>query len=199
MPLTALRLFAEDFPWSDADLAVLRGAPLTALDLSRWVFTDDGLDRLRGMSMAELEMNTLDAYSGTITDIGLGALKGMSLTSLHLRGFHGITAIGLEVLRGMLLATLDLSLCPFLHGLAPLEGLPLTSLNVACTGVVNRDLERLRGMPLTTLVLSGCLHLTSAGLPALEGLPLRVLHLEGCRGRIPETIVGSSLEAVASF
>jgi serine/threonine protein kinase len=83
--------------------------------------------------------------------------------------------------------------------LTPLQGLPLSRLNLSSCGLV-RDLTPLKGMPLTRLDLSRCslvrdvtplqdmkliaLNLTGtqvADLTPLKGMPLATLHLHGCR------------------
>lgn len=59
-----------------------------------------------------------------------------------------------------------------LSALAPLKGIPLTSLNLADTQV--RDLERLKGMPLTSLNI---IHSRVGDLEPIKGMPLTWLNI----------------------
>jgi len=70
---------------------------------------------------------------------------------------------------------LDLSACPQLKDLAPLDRLPLVSLNLNRTAVT--DFRVLQGMPLEELMLN---YTAIRDLSVLEGLPLRVLSLGWC-------------------
>ena len=76
----------------------------------------------------------------------------------------------------MLLTDLNLGGCKQVRDLTPLQGMPLTRLNL--DGCPLRDLTPLKGMPLTTLYLSGCFQVSD--LTPLHGMPLTKLDLSGC-------------------
>ena len=97
--------------------------------------------------------------------------EGLQVTVLDLRG-SGVT--DLSPLEGMPLTTLDLSFAGGVTDLSPLDGMPLTSLDLSyALGVT--DLSPLEGMPLTSLDLSAAVGVTD--LSPLEGMPLTSLSL----------------------
>jgi hypothetical protein len=73
---------------------------------------------------------------------------------------------------------LDLTNCPQIKDLSPLEGIPLDRLSINQSSGV-WDLRPLAGMPLTYLDLSNCGQVRD--LTPLAGMPLAQLSLAGCR------------------
>lgn len=66
-------------------------------------------------------------------------------------------------------------------GLRHLRGLPLTSLSLSgCKGLAKEGVDHLRGMPLTHLDLRYCTDLPDGSLEGLRGMPLTSLDLSGC-------------------
>ena len=125
-----------------------------------------------------------------VKDASLESLRVVpSLTSLNLSGCTQVTVAGLQWLQGMLLADLNLNGPIPATGnsaggvfLAPLVGLPLTSLDLAFSFLGDGGLEMLKGMPLVDLNLRKCQKLTADLLVShlSDMQTLRRLNLSGC-------------------
>ena len=92
--------------------------------------------------------------------------------ALNTVGFNKLK--DLTPLQGMPLTWLNLGGCQ-VRDLTPLQGMPLTWLNLG--GCQVRDLTPLQGMPLTWLNLRGC---QVRDLTPLQGMPLTTLDLHNC-------------------
>jgi Leucine-rich repeat (LRR) protein len=142
-----------------ADLVLLRGLPLTSLDLSEARAAAD-LAPLRGMPLREIHL------SGTpVAD--LSVLRGMevgvlSLDGTSLRDLHQVAGLPLRSLNVSRTAVKDLG---------PLKGLRLEELNVGRTAV--RDISVVRGMPLRRLSVEGT---PVADLSPVRGMALLELY-----------------------
>jgi serine/threonine protein kinase len=171
-----------------ADLAPLRGMPLTSLNLESCGKVSD-LGPLTGMLLSSLNLHGCSqvrdltplksmpltslnlTYCAQVKD--LSALKGMQLPSLGLGYCAQVSDLG--PLKGMPLVSLDLAQCVQVDDLTPLAGMQLTSLNLGgCVRV--RDLAPLKDMPLSSLELWGCSRVND--LTPLAGMPLRSLNLK---------------------
>ncbi|MFH0954161.1 MAG: protein kinase, partial [Verrucomicrobiota bacterium] len=84
---------------------------------------------------------------------------------------------------------MDLSKNPELVSIAPLQGLPITKLNLAKTKV--SDLSPLRRMPLVSLNLNDC---KVEQIDDLEGMPLEELNLAGCKVKNIRVLKGMPLK-----
>lgn len=157
----------------DADLALLRGLPLTSLDLEG--SSVRSLDGLRGMALQCLDINGLDVRDGDLEN-----LKGMPLVSLSMRYLGNVTDEGLQYLGGMPLADLNLQDCRMVTGagFVNLRGSLLTDLNLCgCVLLEDESLRHLCEMPLSILELDNCYKLTYEGLRSLKCMPLTSLNL----------------------
>ena len=172
----------------DDDLSVLKGVPLTELNL-RYCRHISDLTPLKGMPLIWLNLD------GCREVRDISPLKGMPLTFLQIKGAQ---VEDLTPLKGMPLTELILDHCEGVSDLTPLKGMPLTSLKL--NGTHFEDLTPLKGLPLTSLQLDGCervsdltplkgLLLTSlritwcervSDLTPLKGMPLTYLNLDGC-------------------
>ena len=81
----------------------------------------------------------------------------------------------LAPLKGIPLTSLSIMYCPKVSDLSPLKDMPLRVLNIQSTEV--RDLSPLKGMPLTYLVMGHC---GVRDLSPLKGLPLTWLDFHCC-------------------
>lgn len=114
LPLTDLSMSMDMDDVTPANMAVLRGLPLTRLDLRgvelsqanpEQVLTDDRLKAFEGLPLVNLY---LSGWTGngryfrrvSFTDAGLQHLRGMPLKSLTLGAGVPLTDAGFEVLRG---------------------------------------------------------------------------------------------------
>jgi serine/threonine protein kinase len=143
----------------------------------------------------------------------LDPLKGIPLTRLVLTGCTDVR--DLSPLEGMPLNSLALSGCAQLRDIAPLPKLPLISLSLnRCSAVEDfmplkdmkltfldlgfckiDDLSLLQGLPLSELVLDGCLQVSE--LTALQAMPLTQLSLRGCaRVRDVTPLAGLKLKSL---
>jgi Leucine-rich repeat (LRR) protein len=182
---------------TEADLDHLKGlTKLRRLGLADIKLTDDGLRRIEGLATLEI----LFLMENPITDAGLDHLRrmtklqelGLGQTKVTDAGLEKVAAfkemqvLGLQQLKittaglGHLkpltrLERLNLSGCVGVRDLQPLRGLPLTSLGVAYCPIKN--LEPLAGMRLTSLDLYNCRQL--ADLTPLAGAPLTSLEMGG--------------------
>lgn len=153
---------------TDAGLEVLRGMPITDLNLGDAArISDDGLLRvLQGMQLTALDLGC----NACFFDRGITVLSKMPLTSLSFGcGGCGVRAAGLEVLRGMPLTALNLDSCVYLseEWLGVLLGLPLTSLDLGGRCDFSRIvMDAISGMPLIEL---GIKEMTNAGMNRLRG------------------------------
>ncbi len=127
-------------------LTPLSGLPLVSLDAS-----ENPISSLAPLSACK-ELKILDVHGTNVTD--LGPLASLKLERLGAAGTH---VRDVAVLRGMPLVELDLSDCPNLASLSPLEGCPrLESLLVpsqASDATILRrmpNLKRLSNLPLTS-------------------------------------------------
>jgi len=166
------------------DLSVLRGFPISSLDLDDPNFSD--LTQLSGLPLTHLSIG------GTAVS-DLLPLEGMPLDSLTLTHSHvtdltplhtlklrelGASQIplpNLDALAGQPLEKLDLWGSK-ITDIRPLHGMPLQELDLGVNHV--SDLSPLAGMPLKNLSLQA-LELTE--LPSLAGAPLEQLNLNGDR------------------
>jgi len=186
------------------DLSVLRGQPITEVDLAFTSISDLSVLagwplkvlRLRATSVTDLSpvksmpLETLDLANTPVTD--LSPLRGMKLQTLNITETK---VFDLEPLAGMPLTSFACGSCRQLNNLSALRGAPLKSLHLANSAVADLsplrecktlevldinmtgvgDLTPLAGLPITYLRAGGCLRLTS--IAALRGMPLRILHL----------------------
>ncbi|MBI5724026.1 MAG: protein kinase [Planctomycetes bacterium] len=83
----------------------------------------------------------------------------------------------LAPLSGLPLSSLNLAGCAEIADLSPLKGMPLVRLNLSGMGKIS-DLSALAGMPLAYLNLSGCTKV--ADMTPLKTMPLEELHLQDC-------------------
>jgi len=104
-------------------------------------------------------------------------LDGAGKLVLNLSGL-GNKVRSLEPLQGLPLTALDLSGCASLRDLYPLQGMPLTRLTLNGCGNV-RDLTPLHGMKLEWLHMWQCGGVKN--LEPLRGMPLTSLQLDSCR------------------
>jgi hypothetical protein len=150
--LTKLRrLGLVDTRLNDAGLKRLEGmTSLEMLYLNENPITDAGLENLRKLT----KLRELGLGQTKTTDAGLERLKPFKdLQALQLQRL-GITSAGLKHLKTMpKLEKLDLTGCNQLKDLAPLEGLPLTWLNLFDCRQVH-DLTPLAGMDLSEIYLA---------------------------------------------
>lgn len=152
-------------------LRLIRGLQLNWLCLGCSLLRDRDLRKLKELPLTALELS----WCGKLTGEGLKYLEGMPLISLRLDTFKQL--VDCEVLRSLPLTRLQLAQWPNLESLKPLLGKPLNVLNLDdCPRIHDGNLERLRGMPLKRLGLSGC-QLVGQGLRVLKGAPLRYLCL----------------------
>ena len=137
------------------DLSVLRGLPITELNVSQTKIAD--LSGLKGLSLT-----TLHANQNKIED--LRPLRGMKLVNLHVE----VNPVSdLSPLSDMHLRELGISACNVTK-LSPLQGMPLETLNLSSSPV--SDLSALAGMPLRRLNVS---YTRVRDLRPLAGSPLR--------------------------
>lgn len=151
-PLAAMPLTDLNLKWStisDAGLALLRGLPLTRLNLAGCNnLTPAGLEALKGLRLRALSLGMCREppynWVGFLLDYALPHLRGMPLTELTLRSTTGneFSDLGLKHLRGLPLTRLDLS------GLIYIRG---------------SGFKAFEGAPLTNLDLGGCLSVSDAG------------------------------------
>ncbi|HSI12883.1 MAG TPA: protein kinase [Chthoniobacter sp.] len=143
------------------DLALLRGLPVSALNIAR-----TGVSDLT--PLAALPLTQLDCSGNPLSD--LSPLRSRPLKQVSL---DSTQVADLSPLKGMPLEELSLRECPATE-LAVLAGMPLSTLNLANTQI--GSIETLRGMPLRRLDCFGCGQLTDftplATLTALETLNL---------------------------
>ncbi len=185
-----------------ADLAWVKGLPLTSLSLARTKVTDLGV--LVGMPLRRLDVGETHLR-------GYAFLKGLPLVELRMWGcdiadLAPLAGMPLEYLLIGASAVTDLrplAGLPLKHlfiqqtavsDLAPLAGLPLVDLDVGATPV--RDLAPLKGAPLTFLSIWNCpvtdlrpltgmalTNFTADGVQAdftpLHGMPLGYLSIVG--------------------
>lgn len=93
----------------------------------------------------------------------------------HFAGFPELE--DLSPLQGIPLSSLELRQCGQIRDLTPLKGMPLKDLNLSHQNQL-KDLSALKGMPLQTLRIGLCPQLED--LSPLKGLPLSVFHLGTC-------------------
>ena len=143
---------------ADADLAYVRGLPLTRLELLTCIYvTDAGLAHLSSLPLLHLNL----AYCEQVTDAGLTHLSSLPLQYLNLADCEQVTDAGL----------------------AHLSSLPLQHLDLAfCVEVTDDGLAHLSSLPLQHLGLEDCGLVTDAGLAHLTSLPLKHVGLFGCGG-----------------
>lgn len=162
-------VFAPNNAWSrseselrDADLAHLKGLPLTQLDLSYCSkITGFGLVHLKGAPLSSLCLHMCCEIWGS----NLAALGGFPLTSLSLLGCKKVRDDDLKHLRGFMPA-----------------GLGLGSKHLIDSGRVGSSLG---AFSLIQLDLRGCSSLSDAGLEAsLPGMPLKILKVDRCSQRL---------------
>jgi len=170
-----LKLVVSDA--GEPDLSILKGIPLSGLEINGSQVTDIG--PLRGMPLTRLSvgntpladisplegmrLTSLNLYRTQVTDIRV--LKGMPLKTLTL---YGTDVSDLTPLAGMPLEMLDLNGCKRVRDFGPLKGMPLKKLDLTNARIA--DLAPLTGMPLTWLNLGVCRAV--ADLRPLEGMPL---------------------------
>lgn len=129
-----------------------------------------GLDPLRGMPLADLDLGFCD----WLDDASLTPLRGLPLTRLCLAGCPRLTPAGLGVLHGMPLGGLDLRWCYGAWndaGMIALQGLPITDLNLDGLVYMGRVGCEVR--------MQGRRDLTDVGVAALVTLPLTSLSMCG--------------------
>lgn len=119
----------------------------------------DGLLTGHGNSTPEVRQKLLEVYRQRIDKAWPGRGERLKLSST---GFYEIALDG----------------CPEVTNLAPLEGIPLGSLNLWGNLRV-QDLTPLKGMPLTSLPIGYCKEINS--IAALRGMPLKSLDISECR------------------
>jgi Leucine-rich repeat (LRR) protein len=116
-----------------SDLTILKGAPISILNLGQTSITD--LAPLRGMAIKDLKI-----YKTKVTD--LSPLQGMAIQQLNL---GGMKVTDLSALRGMPLTLLKLHDCPSLTDLSPLaDAKELIDLTLPPKP---KDIEFLRAFP----------------------------------------------------
>lgn len=160
---------------------------LTSLDLQECTaITPEALRALPG----QLQLVSLRMSLDDITDVlgePLHELTQLSSLDLHREVWSDeLTDARIERLRGLPLTQLDLTYCKVTPvGLSYLAGMPLSSLTLCCSYyrdsyeplVTARDLEVLRGMPLTKLHLGSFSDPDYATLELLRTFPLTDLNL----------------------
>jgi len=168
--------------WAEiADLAPLKGIPLTKLDIRGSQVSD--LASLRDMPLVSLNvestsvadlspldgmrLQSLDLTKTPVAD--LSKLKGMPLTVLHV---SSTKVTDLSPLRGMPLTRLDISHLK-LKDCSVLRGMPLKTL--AATNMRFDDLSVLKGMSLSSLSVMSNLELKD--ISPLRDMPLEYLNL----------------------
>lgn len=159
------------------NLEVLRGWPLTSLNLFKADFSDEDLEPLRGLPLTDLNISSNRCVTSIFTGSGLEYLRNMPLSSLNLQANHQLLGSNLALLRGLPITNLDLGKCSSLSGesLAHLIGLPVQRLGLAgCFYTQNRlnffqAIKHLQGLQLTELDLSDTL-LENADLVCLTGM-----------------------------
>lgn len=201
LPLTDITMHMDMNDITAANMAVLRGLPLTrlvllGLDRSRTnperVLTDAKLRAMAGLPLVKLQLSGWVPGSGygtaavpprfrriSFSDAGLAPLRGMPLTTLALSAVAPLTDAGFEALRGITtLTSLELfgergNCALSAAALRCLAAAPLITLKLS-VGFLLTDagVAALRGITtLVTLEAGGCAAVTDGGLRALAELP----------------------------
>ncbi len=160
MPLVTLSLARTQV----RDLTPLQGSNLEILDASDTNISDltplTGMP-LRQLNLARTKVASLQALLGRpLKDLDLGGTQVKDLAPLQYMKLDRLILEGLAISDG---------------GLRVLQQMPLTTLSLRSTGIV--DLTSLRGLRLRVLDLSG--NSTLQHLDALAGMPLEQLDLSG--------------------
>lgn len=172
-------------------LHCLQGLPLTSLavDLEPENLTVEFVGELRGLALARLVTSLAGGSQRreNFGDVHLLRLAGLPIACLNLSNTR-ISGAGLSVLRQLpVLSELGLSRtigCPIIldKDMLKLEGLPLTSLNLRCQDrITDVGMQVLKGMPLTDLSIN-LFNMSDVGLEALRGVPLTKLEVFNPRG-----------------
>lgn len=141
----------------------------------------DGLLTQHGQNSFEARQKLLKLYQGRIEKVWPGwqahlMMDASGIYQLNVSQAKQVTS--LAPLEGMPLTSLSLFGCAGVQDLSPLRGMPLTSLDlVNCNQV--KDLTPLRGMPLTVLTLGYCYPVRD--LTPLQGMRLTTLDLRKCQ------------------
>lgn len=204
LPLTDLTIPMGLDDIAPDNIAVLRGLPLTRLDLlgvdlsktdPELVLTDARLKLLEGLPLVNLCLSGWTPNGRyfrwiNFSDAGLAPLRGMPLKTLALKTGPAVTDAGIDALRGnTTLTTLRLyrgrGECNIsAAGLSALVSAPLVALYLNWGfPVTDAGLAVLGKIStLQTLRASNCAGVTDEGIRALAALPkLEYLHLSGCR------------------
>lgn len=198
--------------------AALRFPMLRSLDLGEsradeaWLETLSRFPRLEALTLGHRgSVRSGASLFSRLSDNGLrrlGEIPLPRLAHLDLRRCRKLTEAGLEHLRKLPLTRLNLQGCEGVGSLAPLHGLPLTSLSLEdCFQLAPADLGHLRGAPLAHLNLGYCTGLLNEeGLAQLRNLPLTSLNLDSYSendldflGENAGGRAGGSLEALAGL
>jgi len=141
----------------------------------------DGLLTQHGQNSFEARQKLLKLYQDRIEKVWPGwqahlTMDASGIYQLNVSQAKQVTS--LAPLEGMPLTSLSLFGCAGVQDLSPLRGMPLRSLDlVSCNQV--KDLTPLRGMPLTVLTLGYCYPVRD--LTPLQGMRLTTLDLRKCQ------------------
>ena len=156
------------------DLNVLRGLPISELDLSKTPLSD-----LR--PLADLPLEKLNLEKTQVTD--LSPLRGMKLRELSI---YSSKVSDITPLAGIPLEVL--SLTGEVPDLGPLRGMPLKKLDISYNKRV-RDLSQLAVMKLEELNIRGT---NITDLSPLRGMPLKDLNLADTKIRDGSPLTGNA-------
>ena len=217
-----LALIAQDFGQAQKDLAAharQRPEDLLTRELVEWlprakandnssqivlaaIFTRhqafalaDGALISQGDNAQTVRQKLLTLYQQRIDNGWPGKKYNLTLVKGSFQlALGGSNVTNLAPLRGLPLSSLNLAYCHQVQDLEPLRGMPLTSLILtACVQV--QDLGPLRGMPLTSLNLDSCSEVRDLG--SLKGLPLTSLNLRSCPVRDLGPLQGMPLTSLS--
>jgi hypothetical protein len=172
---------------TDEVLDSLSKLPLTGLILvgSNFLITDKGLHSISQLSLTRFGMSGNDK----ITNEGLDYICQPYLTGLSLAYCRRLTPKGFQSLSKLSLIDLDLSGCNITDQCIPYFKPTIKYLDLTNTQIGDLGLKTLSRIPLETLILNRCHHISDKGVRFITQLSLKHLNLVSCEKLTEKSLI----------